>query len=224
MMKVCAECHIEKKTDCFRRASKFCEPCADKNREYFLAKNRLYYENNTEKAKAYSAERRRTDPEGVKEATAHWRSENKGRFEEMQRVWREKNVDRLRAYRAATYEKNKGKENAQATLYKAENKERLARYQADRLKQFPELNRFARSLRRAAEKAAMPKWADRKKMREIYAECVRVSEATGIPHHVDHIYPLKSDWVCGLHCEANLQILPAAVNQAKSNRPWPMTG
>jgi len=196
----------------------------ERNPGYQLDYGRKYYEENLDRKRAYFREWRKANPDSVKKANAHWRSENKERFEEMQRVWREKNVDKLRAYRAATYEKNKEKENAQATLYKAENKERIARHQAERLKQFPELNRFARSLRRAAEKAAMPKWANRKKMREIYAECVRVSEATGIPHHVDHIYPLKSDWICGLHCEANLQILPAAVNQAKSNRPWPMTG
>jgi hypothetical protein len=39
----------------------------------------------------------------------------------------------------------------------------------------------------------------------------------GKPVHVDHIYPLNSDWVCGLHCEQNMQLLIAADNIAKSN-------
>lgn len=58
-------------------------------------------------------------------------------------------------------------------------------------------------------------------MRTIYREAVRLTEMTGISHHVDHIVPLRSPWVCGLHCEANLQILPYYENQSKSNRRWP---
>jgi hypothetical protein len=40
-------------------------------------------------------------------------------------------------------------------------------------------------------------------------------------HDVDHIVPLTSKFVCGLHCEANLQYLPSRVNQSKKNRYWP---
>ena len=36
--------------------------------------------------------------------------------------------------------------------------------------------------------------------------------------NVDHIYPLKSDWVCGLHTLENLQYLTALENSAKGNR------
>jgi hypothetical protein len=39
--------------------------------------------------------------------------------------------------------------------------------------------------------------------------------------HVDHIVPLVSKFVCGLHCEANLQLLPGPENQRKGNRVWP---
>lgn len=65
---------------------------------------------------------------------------------------------------------------------------------------------------------AMPPWADKCRIAEIYAQARRVTRSTGVPHHVDHVYPLHGELVCGLHVENNLQILEATVNQSKSNK------
>lgn len=43
------------------------------------------------------------------------------------------------------------------------------------------------------------------------------TQATGVKHHVDHIIPLQSDVVCGLHVENNLRVIPATMNIRKSN-------
>jgi len=64
---------------------------------------------------------------------------------------------------------------------------------------------------------SMPTWSDRDGIRRVYEEAVRLTEETGIPHHVDHIIPLVHPDVCGLHIPANLQVLSADENWRKSN-------
>ena len=47
-----------------------------------------------------------------------------------------------------------------------------------------------------------------------YEEARRLTQETGIQHHVDNIIPCT---VGGLHCPTNLQVLTAQANMAKSN-------
>ncbi len=72
--------------------------------------------------------------------------------------------------------------------------------------------------RRILLRLATPPWVDSRKIREIYAARVQIEIETGVPHDVDHIVPLVSRKVCGLHCEANLRIVPATENRSKSNK------
>ncbi|KMO33922.1 hypothetical protein VQ02_19870 [Methylobacterium variabile] len=72
--------------------------------------------------------------------------------------------------------------------------------------------------RQARKMQATPVWADLKKIEAIYAEAARLTAETGVPHHVDHIYPLRGKTMCGLHVENNLQILTAVENLSKGNR------
>jgi 5-methylcytosine-specific restriction endonuclease McrA len=65
---------------------------------------------------------------------------------------------------------------------------------------------------------ATPEWANKSAINAIYIEARQLTESTGIPHEVDHIIPLTSKLVCGLHTEANLRILTKNENRAKSNK------
>lgn len=72
------------------------------------------------------------------------------------------------------------------------------------------------AMRRALALAmATPKWVDQKAILDIYQECANGSELTGELLHVDHIVPLRSPIVCGLHVPWNLQILTAEVHRKK---------
>lgn len=81
--------------------------------------------------------------------------------------------------------------------------------------------RISAAKERATPLNAMPAWADPVAIRVIYEKCARISLATRIPHHVDHIVPLRSKLVCGLHVPANLRVISAEDNFHKNNRYWP---
>lgn len=70
------------------------------------------------------------------------------------------------------------------------------------------------SAKRARRFKATPKWADAALIQDIYS-----NRPDGFD--VDHVVPLTSPIVCGLHWEGNLQYLPSRENQSKKNRYWP---
>ena len=72
--------------------------------------------------------------------------------------------------------------------------------------------------RKDIEKLATPKWQCRAELKKIYEEAKVRTITTKVPHHVDHIIPLKHKAVCGLHVTANLRVVPAIENMSKSNK------
>lgn len=75
--------------------------------------------------------------------------------------------------------------------------------------------------RRALKLNATPRWADEFLIEEAYALAALRTKMTGVEWHVDHLVPLQSPKVCGLHVHNNLCITLKEENQLKGNRYWP---
>ena len=74
---------------------------------------------------------------------------------------------------------------------------------------------------RANSYNAVPSWYTKEhqdQIASIYAERNRITEATGIPHEVDHILPMNGDTVSGFHLPDNLQIITRTENIRKGNK------
>ena len=85
----------------------------------------------------------------------------------------------------------------------------------------PEVVRRCSMRKKATKLQATVPWASEIAIGEIYKCAVSLSQDTGTMFHVDHIIPLKSDLVCGFHCEFNMDIITAEANMRKKNVLWP---
>jgi hypothetical protein len=95
--------------------------------------------------------------------------------------------------------------------YYKKNAEKIKQYVRKWRKENRNITNSYKAKRRALQKKAIPKWSNLKKIKEIYKNCPK-------GYHVDHIIPINSKLVCGLHVENNLQYLSAKENLNKKNK------
>jgi hypothetical protein len=75
--------------------------------------------------------------------------------------------------------------------------------------------------RRRKHREATPPWLSRKQksaIRQMYQVAITLTQTTGEQYVVDHIVPLRSDVVCGLHVAWNLRVITQSENLQKSNK------
>lgn len=216
---------------------------SEKKREYL----RRYYIQNAERLKAYALEYARRNRGKVNLAKRKWCAKNPekrratAKASALRRAdkkkaydaaWRSRNLPKLAAQAKVKYyknvarskevayswrERNPGKHAATSKNWRLKYPGKRAAWAAANSSRLCEIS----NRRRITELRAIPRWADIEKMIAWYDARDAARELLEINVHVDHVIPLVSNRVCGLHCEQNMQLLPAVVNASKSNRAWP---
>ena len=116
------------------------------------------------------------------------------------------------------YEKNREAVKARAS---ARPKEETQQYKVKHKENNPEYYKALTSVRRRKHRNATPKWITPEQklaMRELYLQAQKMTKLTGERYVVDHIIPLISPEVCGLHVPWNLRVITQEENLIKSNK------
>ena len=127
--------------------------------------------------------------------------------------------------RSVYRQNNREKERVRNRIYGGNNK-KLIQNRVERWRQNnPGKERAKKRMREIQKINACPPWAQlgsvRKEILAHYLHAEWLESVTEEKMHVDHIVPLCSDFVCGLHVPANLMVLSAKDNQSKNAYWWP---
>jgi hypothetical protein len=180
-----------------------------------------YRRKNADRLKAYAADYRKNNNDAEKERRTKWRMENPEKAIAATLSWQERNKERIKETRKKKRDADPVAWAMRLKKYREKGKSRYVESMAKWSRENRHIKARLSNEYRARKMSAIPSWADKYKINQIYEQAESMRLETGDKYEVDHIIPLKSDIVCGLHCEFNLQILPHKKNSAKGNRYWP---
>ena len=220
LTKVCTCCKVEKCVDEYHKNKRGkygvesqCKHC----RQQYAAQR---YEANKNSIVDQQLAYYQANKEAIAKRQRGYYQANKKKISEQGITYYQANKEAI-AKRQSVYQKsNKEVIAKRQSVYREANKDAISAYNSAHAKSNRYLYNAYAAKRRASQLQATPAWADLEAIKGMY-ELAAIFNHTGMNLHVDHTVPLQSDLVCGLHCEANLQLLSATENKSKSNRQWP---
>lgn len=151
----------------------------------------------------------------VKKYHKKWQKENRDKVKKNQEDFYKRHGMTKSQYNKKYYNKS-----GYDKKYYEKNREKILKYKKELFEKNPHWHNSKRVLARLRKSGAAPKWLDKDMLMEIdsFYECAKALKTVrGIQYEVDHIIPLNSDYVCGLHVPWNLQILTKEENIEKGN-------
>jgi len=184
----------------------------DKNREAINEKTKAYAKNNPARMAQLSRNYVARNPEKAAAAKRRYAQANPEKVRESKKRHAELNAAKIVERKRLEYIAARDAILARRRRYVAENKEKISSWKKVYRIENRGLITAENARRKARKRRATPSWADWEKIKQIYSEAARL----GL--HVDHIIPIKSKYVCGLHVESNLQLLTPEENLKKGTK------
>ena len=133
------------------------------------------------------------------------------------KAYREANKERKSAHYKAWYAANKERRSATNKAWRDANKERKAVHNKTWYAANPDKVYANTSRRKARKLKLIPKHlkncrVEKQRVLNIFKLCRLISKATGIEHHVDHMWPVSDN---GPEWSGNMQIITARENKSK---------
>jgi hypothetical protein len=187
--------------------SKQCKRCGEEKELTAFSKNRRKKDGHQNECRSCHAERRADNKDYLKKERERYQRRKESKLAQG-RVHYAETAEQQRQIKRDRY--NNGYRDKQLAINRLHYRNNKADYLARNNK------------RRIAKIKRTPAWADNALINAFYDEARRLTDSTGIQHHVDHIIPLQGELVSGLHVETNLQVLTAHENMSKGNRYSPV--
>ena len=202
--KVCTKCKVEQSTSNFplrkgtmdglRSQCKLCRnACSKVYRQANREKIEANYQANREERLEYHKAYRQANRERIAARKKAYRQENREERLEYQKAYQEENKERIAARKKAHRQENR-------VMYQ----ERVAKWRAMKRQAIP---KFLKDCR-----------LEKQRLLLTYRLRYAMTKATGILHHVDHMWPLSGG---GPHWSGNLQVITAKENLSKGAKVCP---